>query len=187
MDFEHLIGQFLAFSNKSVPNECDPSIVQLTLAQKNALSGNPLYQPIAYCSNIYSTVSNWNGQPCVTFFFRYNDTWGDWHGGSGGSLSSFESVIFRPSGTKNNFKDSISVVIESLEFKGMNGKTYGPYGPSTGEKWESKIPLECSVSYISGCVGDRLDQISFHHLCPNNQGNVYLQWLTTAIIIFELI
>ena len=113
----------------------------------------------------------------LSFFFRYNDTWGDWHGGSGGDLFSFESVVTGSSGT---FKDrGQKIVIEGLEFEGTNGKTYGPYGGSGGENWYSKIPLECSVSYISGCAGSRLDQISFHHLCPKNQGNVYLQWLNS--------
>ena len=49
----------------------------------------------------------------------------------------------------------------------MDGKTYGPYGGSLGENWESKIPLGCSVSYISGRGASRLDAISFHYQCPN--------------------
>ena len=59
----------------------------------------------------------------------------------------------------------------------MDGKTYGPYGGSLGENWESKIPLGCSVSYISGRGGGALDAISFHYQCPNG---MYM-WLKKVV------
>ena len=76
------------------------------------------------------------------------------------------SAITGSSGTK--YKNGhANDIINTIAFEGMDGKTYGPYGGSLGENWESKIPLGCSVSYISGRGGGALDAISFHYQCPN--------------------
>ena len=95
---------------------------------------------------------------CVSYL-RYNDTWGDWHGGNGGRLVSFETVVIGSNGVKRNG------CVNGIVFRGNNGTIHGPYGSTGGESWETDIPSGCSVSYISGRAGDLLDAISFHYNC----------------------
>ena len=99
------------------------------------------------------------------FYSRYNNNWGDWHGGTGGSLASFETMVIGANGVE---RDSDSQV-NGLVFRGIDGTNYGPYGRTSGTFWETDIPSGCSVQYISGRAGSLLDAISFHHNCsPTN-------------------
>ena len=95
----------------------------------------------------------------IIFYLRYNNTWGDWHGGTGGNLASFETVVISVNGWMNR-------QVKGLVFKGIDGKNYGPYGKTSGTFWETDIPLGCSVQYISGHAGGLLESISFHYNCP---------------------
>ena len=106
-------------------------------------------------------------QACVSYL-RYNDTWGDWHGGNNGNLFSFETTVIGSYGvTRNNPNNWDHGLLGGISFIGNDGTIYGPYGGTEGEVWESNIPS--SVSYISGRSGGLLDALTFHH-CSKNQG-----------------
>ena len=112
---------------------------------------------------------------CVSYL-RYNDTWGDWHGGNSGNLFSFETVVIGSYGViRNNPNTWDYGLLGGISFIGNDGTIYGPYGGTEGEVWESNIPSGNSVSYISGRSGsrnspdDRIIAISFHH-SSKNQG-----------------
>ena len=107
----------------------------------------------------------------VISFLRYNNTWGDWHGGTGGNFASFETVLIGANGWING-----NGQFGGLVFKGIDGKNYGPYGKTSGSLWETDIPLGCSVQYVSGQAGALLDAISFHYNCPST---IHLNTTTT--------
>ena len=98
------------------------------------------------------------------FYLRYNNTWGDWHGGTGGSLFSFESMVIGANGVETYGNSQV----DGLVFRGKDGTNYGPYGETYGTFWGTDIPSGCSVQYISGRSGWFLDAISFHHNCLPN-------------------
>ena len=103
----------------------------------------------------------------IIFYLRYNNTWGDWHGATGGSLTSFETVVIGANGVKRNgiLANPNLVVVDGLVFRGNDGTNYGPYGGTSGTYWETDLPSGCIVQYISGRAGLFLDAISFHHNC----------------------
>ena len=104
---------------------------------------------------------------CVSYL-RYNDTWGDWHGGNNGNLFSFETTVIGSYGvTRNNPNNWDHGLLGGISFIGNDGTIYGPYGGTEGDVWEANIPS--SVSYISGRSGGLLDALTFHH-CSKNQG-----------------
>ena len=98
----------------------------------------------------------------IIFFLRYNNTWGDWHGGTGGNFASFENVVIGANGVERYNNNQV----DGLVFRGIDGTNYGPYGQTSGTYWETDIPSGCVVQYLSGRSGGLLDAISFHHNCP---------------------
>ena len=130
-------------------------------------------------TTILLLLSTWILQLNFTIisYLRYGSTWGDWHGGTGGNIFSFESAITGSSGTTK--KRHGTIIIEGLEFKGMDGTNYGPYGGTSGTFWGTDIPSGCSVQYISGRSGSLLDAISFHHSPLHCLPNTNLTTTTT--------
>ena len=102
----------------------------------------------------------------VISYLRYDSAWGDWHGGTGGSLATFETEIINAIGVVGKWGHGR--LVKGLVFKGIDGANYGPYGGTSGTYWETNIPSGCSVQYISGRSGRYLDAISFHHNCLPN-------------------
>ena len=67
---------------------------------------------------------------CISYL-RYGNTWGDWHGGNGGTdYGPFEIVLIGANGTVNQYG-----CVDAISFWGNNGTNYGPYGGSGGEAW----------------------------------------------------
>ena len=113
---------------------------------------------------------------------RYGETWGEWHGGGGGSIHTFElnagAVFNIVQGCTslnlnyvNVFPNSIQYLlgrhgdrIDSIEFISSDGVVYGPYGGSGGSPFVSARP-ECALSYLSGNAGKRLDSLTLHYEC----------------------
>ena len=125
------------------------------------------YSKVQYC-NFFFLLSTWVLQPDFKniFYLRYNNTWGDWHGGTGGSLFSFESMVIGANGVETYGNSQV----DGLVFRGKDGTNYGPYGGTSGTYWETSIPSGCSVQYISGRTGLLLDAISFHYSCSTPAG-----------------
>ena len=112
----------------------------------------------------------------------YGETWGEWHGGGGGSIHTFElnagAVFNIVQGCTslnlnyvNVFPNSIQYLlgrhgdrIDSIEFISSDGVVYGPYGGSGGSPFVSARP-ECALSYLSGNAGKRLDSLTLHYEC----------------------
>ena len=101
----------------------------------------------------------------MILYLRYNNTWGDWHGGTGGSLASFETVVIGANGVEKNGNSQV----DGLVFRGNDGRNYGPYGGTSGTHWETDLPSGCIVQYISGRADILLDAISFHHNCSTTK------------------
>ena len=95
------------------------------------------------------------------FVCRYGDTWGEWHGGNGGELYSFE---LNPEATINIVQGRSHSEIDSIEFISSDGMVYGPYGGSGGEPFVSARP-NCKLSYLSGKSEKRTDSLTLHYEC----------------------
>ena len=93
--------------------------------------------------------------------YRYGDTWGEWHGGNGGELYSFE---LNPGATINIVQGRSKSEIDAIEFISSDGKVYGPYGGSGGNPFVSARP-NCKLSYLSGKSKDRTDSLTLHYEC----------------------
>ena len=66
-------------------------------------------------------------------FLRYGNTWGDWHGGNGGTdYGPYEIVLIGANGIVNQYG-----YVDGIVFKGNDGTDYGPFGGSGGEPWET--------------------------------------------------
>ena len=72
---------------------------------------------------------------CISYL-RYGNTWGDWHGGNGGSLvGPFEMVVI---GSNGIAKSGSGGYVDSIVFWGNNGTNYGANGHwGGGESWET--------------------------------------------------
>ena len=99
--------------------------------------------------------------PIYWFVYRYGDTWGEWHGGNGGELYSFE---LNPGATINIVQGRSKSEIDAIEFISSDGMVYGPYGGSGGNPFVSARP-NCKLSYLSGKSKDRTDSLTLHYEC----------------------
>ena len=92
---------------------------------------------------------------------RYGDTWGEWHGGNGGELYSFE---LNPGATINIVQGRSKSEIDAIEFISSDGMVFGPYGGSGGNPFVSARP-NCKLSYLSGNSDSRTDSLTLHYEC----------------------
>ena len=69
-------------------------------------------------------------------FLRYGNTWGDWHGGNGGTdYGPYEIVLIGAKGIINQEVDD--EYVSAIVFWGNDGTTYGPFGGSGGKAWKT--------------------------------------------------
>ena len=102
----------------------------------------------------------------MSFLFlisRYGDTWGEWHGGDGGELHTFE---LNPGATINVVKGHQGTYIDTIEFISSDDLVYGPYGPYGAQPpaFVSAQPV-CKLAYLSGRSGWYVDSLTLHYKC----------------------
>lgn len=92
---------------------------------------------------------------------RYGDTWGEWHGGSGGQYHAFE---LEPDELIQIVQGRSDKRTDQIEFITNLGHVFGPYGGSGGKAWVSARP-GCALAYLSGSAENRLDSLTLHYEC----------------------
>merc|ERR1712025_902766 len=102
-----------------------------------------------------SSISMRSGSEVDAITVKYGDTWGPEHGGGGGSAHTFSIIAQGRSGSR----------IDEIEFITDDGAVLGPVGGGGGGAWVSTFP-GCSLAYLSGSAGSRLDSITLHWECP---------------------
>ena len=113
---------------------------------------------------------------------RYGDTWGDWHGGTGGDFYEVTlnegAYIYLVYGRSQDRTDS-------LKFISSDGASFGPYGGSGGEAWVASYP-ECKLAYLSGASQSRLDSLTLHFECETKDKSGLLDKIEKLDKIDEL-
>ena len=95
--------------------------------------------------------------------FRYGDTWGGWHGGSGGNQLLIEPPADDPI---VSVEATVEDRVYSVTFVTRSGRVYGPHGATNRGYPIVTRARPCKPGYVEGYAGGNyFDMIGMHWEC----------------------